>query len=181
MEKGTGSRRSTSVADACSELSKSIVRERQLLESLLYRLEVQRLILTAGRTHLLETSAREVEQVVDRIASAELGRGIAATELAEALTLGEEPPLSRIAAAAPSPWDVVLQDNLKACRRVMDDITRISADNRVLISRGQRETEQLIDLVTTVATGETLATTYSRAGTTSKTRTRGVHRIDTGI
>ena len=48
------------------DLSSVLWRERDLLELLLFKLEVEQLVLTSGRTHWLAVAAREVETVLAR-------------------------------------------------------------------------------------------------------------------
>ena len=61
-----------------AELSAVLWRERQLLELLLFKLEEEQLVLSSGRTRWLGHATREVEQVLDQIRTAELGRSMEA-------------------------------------------------------------------------------------------------------
>lgn len=58
------------------DLSSVLWRERELLETLLYKLEVEQLVLAGGRSHWLATAAREVERVLDRIREIEVLRAL---------------------------------------------------------------------------------------------------------
>ena len=79
-----------------SRLSDVLWRERHLLELLLFKLEEEQLILSAGRTRWLSRATREVENVLDEIRTAELGRALEADEAARAVGLDPGSDPSRV-------------------------------------------------------------------------------------
>lgn len=73
-----------------NELSTVLWRERELLETLLFKLEEEELILASGRTRWIGRATREVEHVLDQIRGVELGRAVEADDAAREVGLPEE-------------------------------------------------------------------------------------------
>jgi hypothetical protein len=118
------------------ELSAILWRERDLLETLLFKLEVEQLILTSGRTHWLAVAAREVAFVLEEIRDAELLRSVAVDALAAELGLQPNASLNEIAQASEEPWRDIWLDHREAFIAVTVQITEMSQSNRVLLTAG---------------------------------------------
>lgn len=118
------------------DLSSVLWRERELLESLLYKLEVEQLVLTEGRTRWLATAAREVEMVLDRIRKIELLRALELDALAATLGLEPNPSLLAIASVCEEPWRSIWLDHREAFTRVSSEISKMSSTNRELLTAG---------------------------------------------
>jgi FlgN protein len=118
------------------ELSAILWRERDLLETLLFKLEVEQLILTSGRTHWLALAAREVAFVLEEIRDAELLRSVAVDALAAELGLQPNASLNEIAQASEEPWRDIWLDHREAFIAVTLQITEMSQSNRVLLTAG---------------------------------------------
>ena len=118
------------------ELSAILWRERDLLETLLFKLEVEQLILTSGRTHWLVLAAREVAYVLEEIRDAELLRSVAVDALAAELGLQPNASLHEIAQASEEPWRDIWLDHREAFIAVTLQITEMSQSNRVLLTAG---------------------------------------------
>ena len=118
------------------ELSAILWRERDLLETLLFKLEVEQLILTSGRTHWLALAAREVAFVLEEIRDAELLRSVAVDALAAELGLQPNASLHEIAQASEEPWRGIWLDHREAFIAVTLQITEMSQSNRVLLTAG---------------------------------------------
>jgi hypothetical protein len=147
-------------------------RERELLEGLLHRLEMEELVMSSGRTRWLPAASRDVEEAAGRIREVELLRAVAADEAAESLGLDPNPSLSALVAAADEPWKSILAEHRKEFSVLSEEIIRAAATNRGLISAGMRAAhETLLDL----GVG---ATTYTADGavTVGATRTAGLDR-----
>jgi hypothetical protein len=117
-------------------LSSVLWRERELLETLLFKLEVEQLVLATGRTRWLPSAAREIEEVLDSIRENELMRGIRTDALAAALGLGPNPSLREIAEASDEPWRTIWLDHREAFATVAVEITSLAENNRELLSSG---------------------------------------------
>jgi len=156
------------------KLSLILWRERELLEALEYRLEVEQQVMASGRTRWLARAARDVEHVLDQIRQVELLRSVAADEAAAALGLDPNPSLGGLIAAVDEPWSTILADHRDAFRATSEAITRLADENRSLISVGFRAAHE-----TLLALGGGLQT-YTPAGTAVQDATRSV-RVDRSL
>lgn len=93
------------------DLSSALWCERELLETLQYKLEVERLLLETGREHRLTTAAREVDSVVERIRALETLRALEVDLLATGLGLAAGARLRDVAAACTEPWRTIWLDH----------------------------------------------------------------------
>ena len=130
--------------DAIERLSLVLWRERELLESLRYKLEVEELVMASGRTTWLARAAHEVEQVLQVIRETETLRAVAAEEAGAWLGLPPNPSLSALVEAAAEPWDSILADHREAFAAVTEDIIRLADANRSLISAGFRSARETL-------------------------------------
>ncbi|WP_148575494.1 flagellar export chaperone FlgN [Nocardioides caldifontis] len=141
------------------DLSLILWRERELLETLLYRLEVEKLVLASGSSRWLATSAREVEQVLDALRETELVRAVAADEAAATIGMASNPSLRALAEAVDEPWRSILLDHREAFVNYMQEITAIAAANRELLTSGQMAARE-----TLLGLTEGGSSTYSHDG-----------------
>jgi hypothetical protein len=81
------------------KLSQILWRERELLDTLLYKLEVEQMVLAAGQTRWLMRAAREVEQVLSTIRETEILRSVAADQFAASIGLDYNPSLRALSEA----------------------------------------------------------------------------------
>lgn len=118
------------------ELSDVLWRERQLLDLLRYKLEVERLVVEQ-RPRLLLQATREVTTAVERLRLAEIERATLSAEVAELAGL---PPLSTLAALAdpaPDPWRGIFH-------RHRDAMTEASAEVQAIAGRSRSRLAQLL-------------------------------------
>jgi hypothetical protein len=120
------------------DLSLILWRERELLEALLYKLEIEKLVLASGRSRWLATAAKEVEAVLAAVRETELLRAIAADEAAASIGMASNPSLRALAEAVDEPWRSILLDHRDAFVTYMQQITEIAAANRELLTAGQQ-------------------------------------------
>jgi hypothetical protein len=133
------------------KLSLILWRERELLETLLYRLEVEQLVLAGGRSRWLMRAAKDVESVLQQLRETELLRAVAADEAAAAVGLTTNPSLRALADAVEEPWRSILVDHRDAFIAVTEQVSRLSETNRHLITSGYRSArETLLSLGGTV-------------------------------
>ena len=118
------------------DLSSVLWRERELLETLLFKLEVEQLVLATGRTRWLPTAAREIEEVLDAIRETELLRAVLADAVAQALGLEPNPTLQQIADASDEPWKSIWLDHRETFVSVSAEITAMAENNRELLTSG---------------------------------------------
>jgi hypothetical protein len=118
------------------DLSSVLWHERELLETLAYKLEVEQLILANGRNHWLAAAAREVEKVLERIREVELLRAVEVEAVAEELGLEPNASLRQIADASPDPWNGIWSDHREAFTATAAQIQALSECNRELLTVG---------------------------------------------
>jgi flagellar FlgN protein len=121
---------------AMEDLSSVLWHERELLETLAYKLEVEQLVLASGRSHWLPAAAREVENVLERIREVEVLRAVEVEAVAEELFLEPNASLSQIAEASEEPWSSIWLDHREAFTMVAAQIRQLSESNRELLTAG---------------------------------------------
>lgn len=120
------------------DLSLILWRERELLETLLYKLEIEKLVLAGGQSKWLATAAREVEVVLESLRETELLRAVVADEAAARIGLGANPSLRALAEAVEEPWRSILMEHREAFIGYTQRITDLAAANRELLTLGQQ-------------------------------------------
>ncbi|MFD1505467.1 flagellar protein FlgN [Georgenia yuyongxinii] len=125
-------------------LSDILWRERELLEQLLFKLEVEQLFLVTGRAKRLPLATREVEEVLETIRLAEVGRSIEVDEAAIALGLPTGVSLLDLANASPAPWDGILLEHRKNFVRLTAEVSSISRSNRDLLASSHRASQETL-------------------------------------
>ena len=134
-------------------LSSLLWRERELLELLLFKLEVEQLVLTSGRSQWLAAAAREIEVVLEEIRDAELLRAVAVDAVGHDLELGVNPSLREIAEASKEPWRSIWLDHREAFTTVSTQLTEMSRNNRALLTAGYQAAQAtLLSLTETSVT-----------------------------
>lgn len=126
------------------KLSLILWRERELLELLAYKLELEQLVLASGRTRWLANATREVEEVLETLRETEVLRAVAADEVAEELGLPAGSTLSALAEAAPEPWQSILEDHRTAFLTATREIADLSESSRGLITAGYRSARETL-------------------------------------
>lgn len=118
------------------DLSSVLWRERELLDTLLYKLEVEQLVLAGGRTHWLAVAAREIDDVLDQIRDIELLRAVELDVVAAELGLDPAPGLHEVADRCEEPWRGIWLDHRAAFTTVAASIQKMSLSNRELLTAG---------------------------------------------
>ncbi|MCI1674709.1 MAG: flagellar protein FlgN [Ancrocorticia sp.] len=139
-------------------LSDVLWHERDVLEELLYRLDVQCLLLAAGRSDYVARAAREAEDAARSVQTVELARATESDSVATSLGLNPQAPLRVIAAASPAPWNSIFDEHRTA---LIDLTTRIKKANDQARSELASSSRALQELVATLTDA---APTYDRDG-----------------
>ena len=126
------------------KLSQILWRERDLLDSLLFKLEMEQLVLGSGRTRWLARSAKEVELVLEMLRETEVLRAVAADEAAELVGLVTNPSLRALAEAVEEPWRSILLDHRDAFAKVSAEIAGLAEVNRELLTAGLRSARETL-------------------------------------
>jgi hypothetical protein len=119
-------------------------RERELLDTLLYRLEVEQLVLASNRTEHLMRAARDVEAVLETLRETEVLRATAADAAAAEIGLPPAPTLRQLAEAATEPWATMLHEHREAFESSTRQITALADSNRDLLTHGYRQAREAL-------------------------------------
>lgn len=141
------------------KLSLILWRERELLDLLAYRLELEQLVLSSGRSRWLARANREVEELLATLRETEVLRAMAADEAGAELGLEANPSLGALAEGSPEPWRSILSEHRDALVAVTRDIAALSETNKSLITAGYRSARE-----TLLAIGGTSTEQYSPTG-----------------
>lgn len=128
-----------------AELNHLLWRHRSFLTDLVYRLEVQQLLLVNDRGRWLPLSNEEVERGIEQVQRGDEAQRRLSAEIAAMLPLPADPTLGQICAAAPSPWDSVLGEHRAAFLALVAQAEEVSRENRELLGAGLADTRTLID------------------------------------
>jgi flagellar biosynthesis/type III secretory pathway chaperone len=132
---------------AASELSAQLWKERELLELLLFKLEEEQLLLTAGKSRWISHATREVEQVMERMRSVGLARTVEVASLAEEWGISPDSSLRELAAAAPAPdgiWADIFSSHLTAMTELTGQIAEVRDINERLLREAARSTQETL-------------------------------------
>jgi len=145
------------------EVSQTLWRERELLQLLVCKLEVEQLVLAAGRARWLPAVTREVEYVLAEVKQVELLRAVLVDGVAAQLGLQPGATLRELAQAAPPPWDTILEQHRIAFLTTSDELRAVARINRDLLAQGARAVQEALAWLS--ENGDRNATaTYSSAG-----------------
>ncbi|MFN3865148.1 MAG: flagellar export chaperone FlgN [Demequina sp.] len=146
------------------ELSSALWRERELLETLLFKLEEEELLVAHSRARWVGRAVKEVEFVLESIRKAELGRAVEAEDSARSVGLDGGASLREIAAAAPAPWDDLMHGHYAALSELTSQIAALSTSNHQLLEQTLRSTQEaLLGLDDRVQTYDPKGTTGTRS------------------
>lgn len=126
------------------KLSQILWRERELLDTLLFKLEQEQMVLASGRTRWLMRSAREVESVLTTIRETEILRSVASDQVAASIGLSHNPSLRGLSEACDEPWRSILSDHHEAFVTVTREISALADANRNLITAGYRSARETL-------------------------------------
>jgi hypothetical protein len=119
-----------------AETSATIWRQRELLTTLLFKLEVEGLLLAAGRTRWLGAATSEVDLVLGQVRTVEVLRSIEVDALAESLGLPPAPSLAEIVRAIDPPWDEAFAEHRSGLVAIAAEIEAVVRSNRQLLTAG---------------------------------------------
>jgi len=135
-----------------NDLSTLLWRERELLELLVFKLEEEQLLLTAGRSKWLHHATREVEQVLGHLRTAGIERTVEASSVAVAWGLPEDATLRQLAEGAPDDaWRDVLLSHLTALTALTTQIAGLRDTNLTYLRAATRATQETLANLGTAA------------------------------
>ncbi|AWB90395.1 flagellar export chaperone FlgN [Salinibacterium hongtaonis] len=128
-----------------NDVSATLWRERELLELLLFKLEEEQLLLTAGKTRWLQHATREVEQVLERLRPLNLTRTVEVSALAEEWGAPGEATLRDLINHAPEgPWSEIFSNHLTAMTELTGQIAQLRDSNEQFLRSALRSTQETI-------------------------------------
>jgi hypothetical protein len=128
-----------------NEVSAILWRERELLELLLFKLEEEQLLLTAGKTRWLQHATREVEQVLERLRASNLNRTVEVAALAREWGAGDDATLRELVGHAPEgPWAELFESHLQAMSELTAQIKQLRDLNEQFLRSALRSTQETL-------------------------------------
>lgn len=161
-------------AELLTELSGVLWRQRNQIEVLQYRLEVQQVMCATANERRLQFAVDEVEAALDEIRRTERQRDLVVRQCAEELGLAPDASLADIRSRAPEPWSTLLGDHQSALLELVGRTEELAGRNRELALRGAHDTRALLDAVTGA---ESSASYGPGAGATTSRGTLVDHRV----
>jgi hypothetical protein len=122
--------------------------QREALQTLLYRLVCEKLVLISGSNRWLARADDEVRAALEHLRTGELLRALEVDELTRTLGLGADASLAELAAAASQPWDTLLSDHREALRALSFEVQSVAEENRQLLESGARAVRKTLAEVT---------------------------------
>jgi len=129
---------------AFSDVSNILWRERQLLELLQFKLEVEQVLLAAGRSRWLSHATREIEMVIEEVKQAELARALEVNRVCAELGIDDVPTLRALVEVAPDPWSGIFEEHRKAFLQATQEIVGLAESNRELLAKGYQAAREAL-------------------------------------
>jgi len=129
------------------DLAAILWRQRELLERLVYRLECEQLLLSAGRTRWLGQATAEVEILLEELEVVELQRAVAAQTVSRELDLPEDATLENLAAGCEPPWTGVLLEHRQALIELTGELSALADASRNLMAAGMAAVEATLSRI----------------------------------
>lgn len=158
---------------AYSDVSNILWRERQLLELLQFKLEVEQSLLATGRTRWLSHATREIEMIIDEVKQVEVVRAMEVQALCDQLGLVDLPTLSSLVGALPEPWSGIFEEHRQAFLLATQEIVGLAESNRELLARGYSAAREALATL-----GAERVETYGRGGLSVARSGVGAHLLD---
>lgn len=130
---------------AAHELSMHLMRERELLETLLFKLDEQQMLLATGRNRWIRHASTEIERVLAAMPTVALSRDALVVAVADEWGAPEATTLRQLIAASPSDgWREVLEGHLSAMTALADEIEQMKQVNEQRLRTAIRVTQETI-------------------------------------
>jgi hypothetical protein len=152
------------------ELGAILVAQQQLLESLLFRLDQEHLILVTGRTRWLSQATAEVMAVGAELSEQDERRRGAVDRLAVSLSMGAGVTLSELADRAPDGWAEVLRRHRDIMREGVAAVQAIVTRNRAVVAERINSSKAVLSRM-----GAGSTETYGRDASVATQRVTGRH------
>lgn len=155
-------RRTFFLVEPAEELSHQLWTMRELLEQLVYKLEVQGLILAAGRARWVPYVTAEIEATIEAIGAIERDRSVAAARLARHYGLSPAMSLAEMVSSVPEPWASLLSQHRLHLLSLQAEIEDIARTNSEMAKRSLMRSREII-----ASLGEPTVDVYDPRGMTT--------------
>lgn len=144
------------------DLSHQLWTMRELLEQLVYKLEVQGLLLAAGRARWIPYVTAELEAIIDAIGEIEAARAQASAKLARMHRQPQHVSLAELIEFVQEPWAGLLTQHRLHLLSLQAEIEEISRANHEMAKRSLMRSREII-----ASLGEQTVDVYDPRGMTS--------------
>ena len=127
--------RTVRAVDATEDLSHELWTLRELLEQLVFKLEVQTLLLSAGRARWIPFASAEIEAIIEAVAEVEIAREAATRRVTAQRGLPPTASLSDLAAHLGAPWGPVFNQHRLHLLSLQAEVEELSRSNHDLARR----------------------------------------------
>ena len=128
-----------------TELGHVLWRQRDLILRLIYRLEVQRLVLASGQTQWIALATEDVDDAIEDVQRQEVVRAALVEDLARPLGTPADASLRELIEAAPTPWDLVLAEHHTEFLRLANEAEEAARNNRDILQQGLVDVRDLLE------------------------------------
>ncbi|KQO98256.1 flagellar export chaperone FlgN [Leifsonia sp. Leaf264] len=148
------------------EVSALLWAERELLDVLVFKLETEQLLLTAGKTRWLPRATGEIEKIQSKLSEVNLALAVEVSIVAAEWDLPEDSSLLQLADsdAAEDVWREILVSHHKALTSSLTELAGLRDSNEHLIRSAIRSTQE------TLADANGSAAVYNASGATHSGR-----------
>lgn len=130
---------------AAHALSMQLKREREMLELLLFRLDVQQLLVSAGRTRGIHHAVTELERAITALPTATLSRDTLVTVVADEWGVPDAVTLKQLIAAAPTAtWQEIFTEYLVTMLALVVEIRQMGKLNQQHLGAALRIAEETL-------------------------------------
>lgn len=133
---------------SAAELSAALWREREALDALVYALDVEHLLLAAGRLGRIDRASTEVERALTAVRHASLVRATAVASVAHDWAAPADASLRQLIDVSPDTmWREILIEHLIALTDLTRSITQLRDDNGAQLRAAVRSADEVISTV----------------------------------
>ena len=148
--------------EPAEDLSQQLWTMRELLEQLVYKLDVQGLLLAAGRARWIPYVTAELEAVIEAIGEIEAARAQATARLARQVRMPQHSSLSELIEHVGPPWANLLSQHRLHLLSLQAEIEEISRANSEMAKRSLMRSREII-----ASLGEQSVDVYDPRGMTT--------------
>jgi hypothetical protein len=162
--------------DATEDLSHQLWTMRELLEQLVFKLEVQGLLLASSRARWMPFISSEIEAIIDAIAEVDRTRAEASARVTAARGLPPGTTLAQLIDHIGSPWANLLGQHRLHLLSLQAEIEELSRSNHELARRGLFRTREML-----ASLGEQGVDVYDPHGLATSLAAPSAFRLDRSV